>query len=544
MQYFMNLSTRAKLAIGFGILILLLIGVSIKSIHDIDSLRQSQQTLYEDDLAIGLALMTMRNNINREAAILLLIPQVDNQTRAQLLAEHKVLRADLQQTVAELAKSAERDAVQRQSFEQLIQAKQQYGSMRDSLIMPLLANGQYEQAAQRIIQDLSPLGMELRGIAETLGNAQIDQAKQQLRNSLAVAESAEQALVVLDVIALVIALVFVLLMDRAIARPLTDANRLARQIASGNLTAAMPSSSRTDEVGQLLQSLGVMTTNLRDLMQEMNAGIVTLASAGSEILASTTQVTGGASESATAVNETTATVEEVKQTAYLSAQKARTVSEIAQRATSIATTGRTALDEANTGMATMREQVEAIAEAIIQLSGESQEIADIIETVGSLSEQSNLLAVNAAIEASKAGEHGIGFSVVAQEVKDLAAQSKAATKQVRKILSAIQKLISNAVMNVENGVKTVDSGVQRVEAAGNSIRSLAESIAEAAQAATQIAASSQQQLAGMDQVAVAMERIGQVTSENLAGAKQSEASARNLHDLGQRLRQLTEKFSL
>ncbi|MDO8706310.1 MAG: methyl-accepting chemotaxis protein, partial [Sulfuricaulis sp.] len=178
------------------------------------------------------------------------------------------------------------------------------------------------------------------------------------------------------------------------------------------------------------------------------------------------------------------------------------------------------------------------AESIVRLSEQSQAIGEIIATVNDLAEQSNLLAVNAAIEANKAGEQGKGFAVVAQEVKSLAEQSKQATAQVRTILGDIQKATSTAVLATEQGNKAVEAGVKQTTETGESIRLLADSIAEAAQAATQIAASSQQQMVGMDQVALAMENIKQASVQNVAGTKQAEAAAQNLHELGQKLNDL------
>jgi methyl-accepting chemotaxis protein len=134
--------------------------------------------------------------------------------------------------------------------------------------------------------------------------------------------------------------------------------------------------------------------------------------------------------------------------------------------------------------------------------------------------------------------------VVAQEVKDLAEQSRQATRQIRAILGDIQKAVSAAVMTTEQGAKAVASGVKQCNAAGDAFRDLSVRIADAAQAAAQIAASSHQQLAGMDQVAIAMENIKQVSAENAAGSRQAETSAQDLHELGQKLRQVSERFKL
>ncbi|WP_372875467.1 methyl-accepting chemotaxis protein, partial [Pseudomonas sp.] len=159
-------------------------------------------------------------------------------------------------------------------------------------------------------------------------------------------------------------------------------------------------------------------------------------------------------------------------------------------------------------------------------------------------EQSNLLGVNASIEAVKAGETGKGFSVVAQEVKALAEQSKQATAQVRGILGEIQKAMTRAVLLAEQGGKTVEAGYQRAQASGEAIRSLSGSIETSSEMALQIAATSQQQLIGMDQVASAMANIRQASQDNVGGTRQVDLAARNLHQLGLKLKGLAARFKL
>jgi methyl-accepting chemotaxis protein len=270
----------------------------------------------------------------------------------------------------------------------------------------------------------------------------------------------------------------------------------------------------------------------RTITHQLRQSVRQLATSSAEILATTTQVAAGATETATAVSETTATVEEVKQTAQLASQKARYVSDSAQKAAQVSLAGRKSVEDAIAGMQRIQEQMESIAESIVQLSEQSQAIGEIIATVNDLAEQSNVLAVNAAIEAAKAGEQGKGFAVVAQEVKSLAEQSKQATTQVRAILGDIQKATSAAVLATEQGHKAVEAGVRQSGNANDAIRQLAESVNEAAQAATQIAASSQQQMVGMDQVALAMDNIKQASVQNVAGTRQAEVAAQGLHELG------------
>jgi methyl-accepting chemotaxis protein len=316
---------------------------------------------------------------------------------------------------------------------------------------------------------------------------------------------------------------------------------VAEKIAGGDLRASLQPQSANDVLGHAFTK---MLSNLRAQIGGMAEGATVLGSAATEIVASTAQFASSASESAAAVSETTTTVEEIRQTAQMASQKARAVSDTAQKAVLVSNGGRKSTEEAAIGMGRIRAQMDLIGESMMRLSEQTQAIGQIIATVEDLAAQSNLLAVNAAIEAAKAGEQGKGFSVVAQEVKSLAEQSRGATGRVRAILSDIQKATTAAVMATEQGSKAVDAGNRQTELAGEAIQALAGNVTEAAQAATQIAASSQQQLVGMDQVAGAMENIKQASTQNVASARQLENAARNLSDLGNRLKSLVENYSV
>jgi methyl-accepting chemotaxis protein len=334
------------------------------------------------------------------------------------------------------------------------------------------------------------------------------------------------------------------MLERAFVR-MTQALRgmagVAEQIASGDLRSTVKPLSSEDVLGN---AFARMSVNLRQQIGGMVEGAQVLGSAASEIVASTSQLAAGASQSAAAVNETTTTVEEIRQTSQMASQKARLVSDNAQTAAQITQSGRKSIEDMAAGMARIRQQMDAIAESMMRLSEQGHTIGQIIATVEDLAAQSNLLAVNAAIEAAKAGEQGKGFGVVAQEVKSLAEQSKQATERVRTILGDIQKATTAAVMATEQGSKAVEAGTRQTEVAGESITNLSATVTEAAQAATQIAASSQQQLVGMDQVAVAMESIKQASTQNVASAKQLENAARNLSELGHRLKQMVERYAV
>ncbi len=284
------------------------------------------------------------------------------------------------------------------------------------------------------------------------------------------------------------------------------------------------------------------TADLAQVLTEIAESVLILSASATQIVHSSTQFASGASDTAAAVIETTTTVEELRQTVEVSSEKAQNVAHGSQDASRISQIGQKSTEEMAEVMARIQGQMESIAERMMRLTEQSQTIGEMIATVDDLSQQSNLLAVNAAIEAVKAGEHGRGFAVVAQEVRSLAEQSKQATTQVRTILGDIQQATAAAVMATEQGSMAVEAGVAQSAQAGQAIQTLTDSLAGAAQATLQIAASSREQLAGMDQVALAMGQVKQASMQNAEGARQLEESTRSLNALGQRLKHLVEQY--
>ena len=315
----------------------------------------------------------------------------------------------------------------------------------------------------------------------------------------------------------------------------------AELIAQGDLRSSIKPQSDVDTLGN---AFARMSGDLRMQLRELIEGANVLSAAASEIVASSSQLAASATQSAAAVSETTTTVEEVRQTAELASQKARIVSDSAQRTVQTSDDGLVSAREVEAGMQRIRRQMDLIAASMVQLSEQSHAVGQIIATVEDIAVQSNLLAVNAAIEAAKAGEHGKGFGVVAQEVKSLAEQSRQATGQVRGILGDIQRATAAAALATEEGGKVVEAGTQQAEVAGGAIRALSDNVNEAAQAALQIAASSQQQLVGVDQVAGAMQNIREASAQNVVSAAQLETTARSLNDLGQRLKVMVDRYKV
>ena len=192
----------------------------------------------------------------------------------------------------------------------------------------------------------------------------------------------------------------------------------------------------------------------------------------------------------------------------------------------------------------IKDKVASIAENILALSEQTQQIGEIITTVNDISSQSNMLALNAAVEAARAGESGKGFSVVASEVRILAEQSRLATLQIKEIIFEIQKATNTTVMATEEGTKGVDQGVNLAVKAREAILELSKVIAENAQTSSQMALGGQQQVNGIEQVAIAMRNINQATMESLSSTRQSEKAAQGLAQLAHRLEGIVNHYKI
>ncbi|PWR71807.1 methyl-accepting chemotaxis protein [Methanospirillum stamsii] len=333
----------------------------------------------------------------------------------------------------------------------------------------------------------------------------------------------------------------------AVIEPIHEAMRVSEEYSKGNFTSRVDENLKMQgeylSFKEALNRTGIELSRMMTIINdELYQGVNVLSSASSEILSVTAQLSSSTAETASAVNETSATVEEVRKTTEVTNQKAKAVSEKAQAVNQVVKTGQSSVEEISTGMTHINQQMESIASNVIRLSEQSQAIGEIIVSVTDIAEQSNLLAVNASIEAAKAGEFGKGFGVVAQEIKTLAEQSKQATTNIRNILTDIQRGISSTVISTEQGTKTVATGMKLTTEAQEAISVLSQSIIDAARASVQITASSQEQVVGMDQISIAMENIRTAAQNNLEVTRHVEKTARDLHDLGNSLKEITERF--
>ena len=548
MKWFNNLALTSKFILILGLVLLVLaaaVGLSFQSLY---SARSTASDISNKHYPATLNLIELRSNQNWQRA----------QTLEAILTTDPVGQKTLEANVSSLGDQNDNIIKSLDVFFQTdphAQASTDFMNTWNQVKQLLVLNktnrviifqdiyaGKLAEATQIAVGIQKTNVDDTRALLITMDDEENTEIDQLL---LASSQAIDRSLIfcgILGGLAVLLLILTVIVLTQVVSKPLKELSVLSIRIGNGDLTTEIRQVSHNDEVGSLFQTFRTMTDNIRTMVKENKESVNLLSSASSEILAAATQVASSSVETATAVSQTTSTVEEVRQISESSSAKAKAVADNAQKTTEIAQNGKKAVESLVEVMNNIRERVESIAESVVRLSEQGQAIGEIIASVNDIADQSNLLSVNAAIEAAKAGEYGKGFGVVAQEIKGLAEQSRQATTKVRAILLDVQKGTSAAVMATEQGNKAVEIGVRQSREAGESIRVLADSVTEAAQAAVQIAASNQQQMAGISQVTTAMENIKQGSTQTAASTKQAEMAARNLNELAQKIKQLMEHY--
>lgn len=557
MKWLSNLSIGSKFTLCFSIMVLILMAVVYESYITIDKLNAINKNLFkttfnDEDIRAKVFNVLRHENAMRADTLRLII--INNATEHdELLQDINERSKIIDNEFVLLLNASANNSELKSEIESLKGIIYQNEKIRFEKIIPLIKDNKIEEAKNVIsssnysfenMRQARATSNDIVKITNHLGEINSAHIAKALKESDAEEHEALMLLWIVAAVSIFLVVSLVLTLNYLIARPLKLMSEAANQISAGNLRISnLNPTMRRDEIGILADSFELMSKNLQILVAEMIEAIELLATSSSEISTVTSELVSSVSETAASVSETTTTIEEVKQTSHLASQKAKSVSENTAKTANVSETGKNAANEINAMINQINTQMEMIAQSMLRLTEQSQAIGTIITTVDDLAQQSNLLSVNASIEAAKAGEHGKGFSVVAQEVKSLAMQSKQATNQVRSLLNDIQKAATASVMATEQGSKTVGVTVTKSVETRDSIMSLVASVKDASNSANQILVTSQQQLVGMEQAAEAMENIKQASEQNVESVKQLESAVNNIKNLGIKLKGIITQYN-
>ena len=333
------------------------------------------------------------------------------------------------------------------------------------------------------------------------------------------------------------------IITQSITKPLKEVVAISGKIAQGDLTVSVIAGSK-DETGQVLEAIRIMVENLRSIISQVSKTSTQVASAASELHSTAERIATGAEEVVAQAGTVATAGEEMSATSGDIAQNCQMAAEGAQRASQSAQNGATVVDTTVTVMGQISDRVQESAKTVESLGARSDQIGAIIGTIEDIADQTNLLALNAAIEAARAGEQGRGFAVVADEVRALAERTTRATKEIGEMIKAIQKETKGAVAVMEQGVQQVEAGTSEAARSGAALRDILEQINDVALQVNQIATAAEEQTATTGEISSNMQQITEVVQQTSLGAHESATAAAKLSGNAEELQRLVRQFKL
>ena len=509
-----NLKIGTRLGLCFAIvfaLMTMLIGVGSQRLSDIGEL---SSTIIDKDWVKADAAATIAATTRANAALVLqLLIVTDAAQAAELRKQVETNKATISKALATLDKLVYRPAG-RALLAQVTSERAAYVQSFTG-VLKLIAAGQREQATQRAMADTMPRLARLQATVEKLADLQdgiVAANGAEIKRHIS---SALVLMVALGVAALLLGVVCALWVTRSITRPINHALQVARAVASGDLTSHIRASTQ-DEVGQLLHALREMNDALSQIVGQVRNGTVAIASASSEIATGNLDLSARTENQASALEETASSMEELTSTVKANADNARQADHLASSASSVAQRG--------------GEAVSQVVSTMGAINDSSRKVVDIIAVIDGIAFQTNILALNAAVEAARAGDQGRGFAVVASEVRNLAARSSAAAKEIKELIS--------------HSVEQVDAGARLVQQAGATMEEVVSSVQRVTRIVGEISLASREQTEGIEQMNQAIMQMDQATQQNAALVEQAAAAAAAMSDQASELERLVGRFRL
>ncbi|UZE12460.1 methyl-accepting chemotaxis protein [Pseudomonas sp. B21-053] len=536
----MNIAPRAFL--GFALIGTLMLILGVFSLNQMSKIRAAGEDIANasvpsiksldefTQLTLRLRVLSYRLLINRE-------PDVQQKTMELFDQRNQQIR-DAQRVYEPLIDGPQ----ERAAYDQYVQLLAQYRQLEDRM-KSLSRNNQVDELSKM-------LNTELLTNSEAVNKAL---AKLLEINTQQIAETDKDAndqysasfnlVITLLVIATGLTLLFAWLLTNSITKPIANALSAAEDIAEGNLTRPITVDGE-DEAGRLLLAMSKMQEKLRDTLQRISGSATQLASAAEELNSVTdesarglTQQNNEIEQAATAVNEMTSAVEEV-------ARNAVSTSEASKNATTSAGDGRDLVQETVSAIERMSADVQSTATLIGDLANESRDIGKVLDVIRGLADQTNLLALNAAIEAARAGEAGRGFAVVADEVRALAHRTQQSTSEIERMIGSIQSGTEHAVDSMRNSTERAESTLNIARGAGMSLDTINSAIVEINERNLVIASAAEEQAQVAREVDRNLVNIRDLSVQSATGANQTSAASSELSRLALDLNNMVGRFSL
>jgi methyl-accepting chemotaxis protein len=547
----MRLSLGKKLGIGFGVVLCLVACSSVLTYSRISRMRAFDIELVEvrlPEIAASKELSGLLSSSANKVRDYILTADQDPELANRAKKDWGNVWAGIEADVRKLEELSPRFTLQanrdrliaiRDGVTELHKMQENALAIRDSRRSDVISeSARYMSAVQ------TPFDKKIRASLKDMLESFEDLTKKDERSLSAAASATYLMLAVSTLLAIGFGSGAAIVISRRIARDISEVLQRAKAIAVRDLSGEQLEVRSQDEIGELVGAMNEMQSSLTGVIEQVTSSAEHVASASEEISASATQQSQGmgvqkdqTQQVATAMHEMTSSVGQISESSSRAADAAQKASEAAQG-------GGRIVEQTLDNIQSIATSVSETAHKIEALGKSSDQIGKIIGVIDDIADQTNLLALNAAIEAARAGEQGRGFAVVADEVRKLAERTSTATKEIAGMIEGIQQETRNAVEAMQSGTKKVEFGVETTRQAGESLREIIASAGQVGEMVTQIATAAHQQTSVTEEVNRNLEQIAKVTGETATGAQQSAKACQELSNLAFDLQNVVGQFKI
>jgi methyl-accepting chemotaxis protein len=542
MSWFKNLKIGAQLGIGFGIILIMMVVMAITGIVSM----KKMGTRLENIANISGPAMK-----NAEDALMAVTTIGSGIKTIAMLDDRKAQEAEKQNI--DSARSRYKEAMTKleeldkseKAKELIARAKEAISTAKsaNNKVMELAQAGKKNEAINLIISESQPLTKKVEQTFAELFKYEEEFSASENNQARSVNSSGNMYLIIIGCIALIAGTATSLFFTRNIVKRLVSLTGTMKVVADGDLTCNVKVDGN-DEIGDLGRSINQMLEALNGIVKSINETADQVAAASRQLSATSERIAGGTEEMAAQTVTIATAGEELAATASDIAENSSWAADGAKQANDLATSGSEVVQKTICGIQLIAQRVKESANAVEGLGERSDQIGEIVGTIEDIADQTNLLALNAAIEAARAGEQGRGFAVVADEVRALAERTTQATKEIGSMIKAIQSETKNAVSIMNKGVSEAEQGAVEAVKSDQALTDILSQISTVSIQVSQIATAAEQQTATSSEISNNIHQITGVVGETTQGTQETAQAASQLAYLADCLNILVGNFKL